>query len=161
MLNDDFTPAAHARLTVSVAGGEGEQTRLEAVEEAAGEYRVDFTPAREGAYRIEAEAELGGKALGKDRKNFTVAFPYAEAEDGRPRPELLKELAEKSRGEFVPLGALDAKSLERVAARLDRLAPAEIVERQEIPLWSTLTTFSIILMILSAEWWLRRKWGLI
>ncbi len=161
VLNDDFTPAAHARLTVSVAGGEGEQTRLEAVEEAAGEYRVDFTPAREGAYRIEAEAELGGKALGKDRKNFTVAFPYAEAEDGRPRPELLKELAEKSRGEFVPLGALDAKSLERVAARLDRLAPAEIVERQEIPLWSTLTTFSIILMILSAEWWLRRKWGLI
>jgi uncharacterized membrane protein len=161
VLNDDFTPAAHANLKIGVTGAEGEQSRVEAVEEADGEYRADFTPAREGAYRIEAEAELGGKALGKDRKNFTVAFPYAEAEDGRPRPELLQQIAEASRGEFVPISELDAKTLERVAAKLDRLAPSEIVERLEIPLWSTLTTFSIILVLLSSEWWLRRKWGLI
>jgi uncharacterized membrane protein len=161
VLNDDFTPAAHAQLKVGVTGAEGDQTRIEAVEEADGEYRADFTPAKEGAYRIEAEAELGGKMLGKDRKNFTVAFPYAEAEDGRPRPELLQQIAETSHGEFVPISELDAKTLERVAAKLDRLAPSEIVERLEIPLWSTMTTFSIILVLLSSEWWLRRKWGLI
>jgi hypothetical protein len=161
VFNDDFTPAAHAHLKIGVTGAEGEQSRVEAVEEADGEYRADFTPAKEGAYRIEAEAELGGKTLGKDRKNFTVAFPYAEAEDGRPRPELLQQIAEASRGEFVPISELDAKSLERVAAKLDRLAPAEIVERLEIPLWSTLSTFFIILVLLSSEWWLRRKWGLI
>ena len=161
VLNDDYTPAAHANVKVEVLGNEGEQIRLEAVEQAAGEYRAEFTPAKEGAYRIEAQADLGGKAIGRDNKNFTVAFPYAEAEDGRPRPELLKDIAEKSKGDFIPLAELDAASLARAAAKLDRLAPAEIVERREIPLWGTLTTFSVILVFLSLEWWFRRKWGLI
>ncbi|MGH7770059.1 MAG: hypothetical protein ACREQP_21625, partial [Candidatus Binatia bacterium] len=154
-------PAARAILKIVVTGAEGEQTRLEATEESEGQYRTDFTPAREGAYRIEAEAQLGGKTLGRDRKNFSVAFPYAEAEDGRPRPELLKHIAETSRGEFIAGAELDTASLERVAAKLNLLAPSEIVERTEIPLWSTLTTFSIILILLSSEWWLRRKWGMI
>jgi uncharacterized membrane protein len=161
VLNDDFAPAAHAQLKIAVTGAEGDRIPLEAVEEADGDYRADFTPAKEGAYRIEAEAALVGKALGKDQKNFTVEFPYAETEDGRPRPELLKQIAETSRGEFVPIAELDAKTMERVAAQLDRLAPAEIVERREIPLWSMLTTFFIVLVLLSSEWWLRRKWGLI
>src|ERR1051326_6406353 len=161
VLNDDYTPAAHANVKVEVLGNEGEQIRLEAVEQAAGEYRAEFTPAKEGPYRIEAQADLGGKAIGRDNKNFTVAFPYAEAEDGRPRPELLKDIAEKSKGDFIPLAELDAASLARAAAKLDRLAPAEIVERRELPLWGTLTTFSVILVFLSLEWWFRRKWGLI
>jgi len=161
VLNDDYTPAAHANLKVEVLGNEGEQLRLEAVEQSAGEYRTEFTPAKEGAYRIEAQADLGGKTIGRDNKNFTVAFPYAEAEDGRPRPELLKDIAEKSKGDFIPLAELDAASLARATAKLDRLAPAEIVERREIPLWGTLTTFSVILVFLSLEWWFRRKWGLI
>ena len=161
VLNDDFTPAAHANLRISVTGPEGEQTTLEATEEAEGEYRADFTPAREGPYRVEAEAQLAGKLLGRDRKNFLAAFPYAEAEDGRPRPELLKRVAETSRGEFIAISELNPNSLERIAAKLDRLAPSEIVERLEIPLWSTLWTFSVILLLLGSEWWLRRKWGLI
>ncbi len=162
VVNDDFTPAPHANLKISVTGAEGEQTRVEAVEESeGGQYRADFTPAKEGAYHIEAEAQLGGKVLGRDRKNFVVAFPYAEAEDGRPRPELLKQIAETSRGEFIAASDFNAAGLERVAAKLDRLAPSEIVERTEIPLWGTLTTFSIILILLSSEWWFRRKWGLI
>jgi hypothetical protein len=161
VLNDDYTPAAHANVKVEVVGAEGEQIRLEAVEQSAGEYRAEFTPAKEGAYRIEASADGGGKALGRDSKNFTVAYPYAEAEDGRPRPELLQDIAEKSKGDFIPLAELDAQSLARAAAKLDRLAPAEIVERREIPLWGTLTTFSVILVFLSVEWWFRRKWGLI
>jgi uncharacterized membrane protein len=161
VLNDDYTPAAHANVKVAIVGAEGEQIRLEAVEQSAGEYRTEFTPAKEGAYRIEASADIGGKPLGRDSKNFTVAYPYAEAEDGRPRPELLKDIADKSKGDFIPLAELDAQSLARAAAKLDRLAPAEIVERREIPLWGTLTTFSVILVFLSVEWWFRRKWGLI
>jgi uncharacterized membrane protein len=161
VLNDDFTPAAHATLKVAVTGAEGEQIRLEAAEEAEGEYRAEFTPAKEGPYHVEAEAQLGGKVLGRDRKSFTVAFPYAEAEDGRPRPDLLKQIAEASRGEFIAAADLNPASLDRVAAKLDRLAPSEIVERSEIPLWSTLSTFSVILVLLSSEWWIRRKWGLI
>ena len=161
-MNDDFTPASHAAVRLKLAGPEGEETTLEAAEtNEPGSYRAEFVPAREGAYRAEAEAQRAGKVLGKDRKSFPVAFPYGEEDDGRPRPELLQQIADKSHGEFISIAELNPAALDRIAAKLERLAPSEVVERREIPLWSTLWTFAFILALLSSEWWLRRKWGLI
>ena len=161
-LKDDFTPASHAQVRLRVTAPEGEQLTLEAApENQEGEYRAEFTPAREGSYRVEAEAQLGGRLLGRDRKNFLVAFPYGETDDGKPRPDLLKRIAERSHGEYIPISEWNEKSLERIATVLDHLSPSEIVERLEVPLWSTLWTFSVILILLASEWWIRRKWGLI
>ncbi|MFQ5902064.1 MAG: glutamine amidotransferase, partial [Candidatus Binatia bacterium] len=162
VLKDDFTPATHATLRLRLIGPEGEPISLEVIPEAEkGEYSAEFTPTREGSYRLEAEANLAGRLLGRDRKNFLVAFPYRETEDGRPRPDLLRQVAEISKGEFIPISEWNEKSLELIAAKLESLAPSEIVERRQIPLWSTLWTFSLLLILLSSEWWLRRKWGLI
>jgi hypothetical protein len=161
-LKDDFTPAAHATLQLRVIGPEGEQIPLEVTPETEeGEYSAEFTPTREGSYRLEAEASLAGRPLGRDRKNIQVAFPYGETDDGRPRPDLLKRVAEISGGEFIPISEWNEKSLERVAAKLESLSPSEIVERRQIQLWSTLWTFSPILLLLGSEWWMRRKWGLV
>jgi len=90
-----------------------------------------------------------------------VAYPYGERDDGRPRPDFLKRIAEASRGEFTPIGEWNEKSMERIAARLDTLSASEIVERRQIHLWSTPWTFSVILMLLGTEWWMRRQWGLV
>jgi uncharacterized membrane protein len=162
VLKDDFTPTAQATLQLRVIGPEGEQMALEvAPQTEEGEYSAEFTPTKEGPYRLEAEANLAGRLLGRDRKNFLVAFPYGETEDGRPQPELLKRIAEVSRGEFIPISEWNEKSLEGVMGKLERLAPSEIVERRQIQLWSTLWTFLPILALLASEWWMRRKWGLV
>ena len=162
VLKDDFTPAAQATVRLRVIGPEGEPTTVEAFpDKEEGDYRAEFTPTKEGSYRLEAEAQLAGKILGKDRKSFRVAFPYGETEDGRPRPELLKKIAEKSQGEFIPISEWNGKSLERIAAQLAAHSPSEIVESRQIRLWSSLWTFSLILLLLCIEWWLRRKWGLV
>jgi uncharacterized membrane protein len=161
-LKDDFTPAAHAAVRLRVIGSEGERIPLEVspgTEE--GEYSAEFTPVKEGSYRLEAEADLSGKLLGTDKKNFLVAFPYAETEDGMPRPELLRRISELSKGEFMPISQWDAKGVERVKEKMERLLPAEIVERSQIQLGSSLWTFSFLLALFSAEWWLRRRWGLV
>ncbi|MBI2988896.1 MAG: VWA domain-containing protein [Deltaproteobacteria bacterium] len=162
VLKDDFTPASHAVLRLRVISAEGEQIPVEAAPETEeGEYSAEFTPTKEGAYRLEAEAHLAGRVVGRDRKNFVVAFPFGEIEDGTPRPELLKRIADISRGEFIPLSDWNETSLKRVIAKLDDLAPLHAVERRQIPLWSTLWTFSLILFLLGSEWWLRRTWGLV
>lgn len=162
VLNDDFTPAAHATLGLRVIGPEGEQIPIEAAPEAKeGEYSAEFVPAKEGSYRLEAEAHLAGRLLGRDRKSFLVAFPYEETEDGRPRPELLKQVAQMSQGEFIPISEWNEKSLDRITTKLQSRAPSEIVERRQIQLWSTLWTFVVLLSLLGSEWWMRRKWGLI
>ena len=161
-LQDDFTPASHAVLRLRVIGPEGEQIPIEANPAAEeGEYSAEFTPAREGSYRLEAEANLAGRLLGRDRRNFVVAFPFGEIEDGRPRPDLLKQIADIAHGEFIPISEWNEKSLERVTAKLEMLVPSQVVERRQIPLWGTLWTFFLVLFLLGSEWWLRRKWGLV
>jgi uncharacterized membrane protein len=162
VLKDDFTPAADATLTLRVIGPDGEQIPLEAIPETEeGEYGAVFTPTKEGSYRLEAEAHLAGKTLGRDRRSFVVAFPHGETEDGRPRFDLLRKIAETARGEFIPISEWNEKSMERIQGKLDSLAPSEIIERRQIPLWSILWTFLVLLILLSSEWWLRRRWGMV
>jgi hypothetical protein len=162
VLKDDFTPTREASVQLRVFTPEGEPILVAAAaggEE--GEYAGEFTPTREGTYRVEAEASLSGKTLGKDRSSFTAAYFYGEADDGRPRLDLLKQIAESSKGEYIAIEDWNDKALERIAARLDSIAPSEIVEQRQTRLWSNLWPFAIMLTLLSIEWWMRRKWGLI
>lgn len=162
VLKDDFTPTRQASVQLRVFNAEGEPTLVSVTAEAEeGEYGGEFTPTKEGTYRVEAEASLGGKAIGKDRNSFSAAFSYGEADDGRPRLDLLKQIAESSKGEYFPITDWNEKTLEKIAARLESIAPSEIVEQRQTRLWSNLWPFAIILVLLSIEWWMRRKWGLI
>ncbi len=162
VLNDDFTPARQAAVQLRVIGPDGEPTLLPATAQSEeGQYGGEYTPTREGDYRVEAEANLGGKTLGKAKTGFEVAFRYDETDDGRPRMDLLKQIAATSKGEFFPINNFDEKSVEAIGAKLESHAPSQIVEQRQTRLWSTLWPFSIILVLLSIEWWMRRKWGLI
>jgi uncharacterized membrane protein len=162
VLKDDFLPTSQASLQLRVIGPEGEPSLVFAsADTEEGEYTGEYTPTREGTYRVEAEASLGGKPLGKDRTSFSVAYGYGETDDGLPRMDLLKQLAAVSQGEFFSLSDWNEKSLEKVAAKIESHAPAQIAEQRQTRLWSTLWPFSILLALLSVEWWMRRKWGLI
>ena len=162
VLKDDFMPTRQAAVQLRVIGPDGEpvvvQTTAESEE---GGYTGEYTPTREGSYRVEAEASLAGKTLGKDRTSFSAVVPYGEIDDGRPKPELLKSIAEASQGEFIPISDWNEKTFAKIAAKLESHAPSQIVERRQTRLWSTLWPFYIILALLSVEWWMRRKWGLI
>jgi hypothetical protein len=162
VLKDDFTPTSQATVRLEVMSPDGERIPTEAspgTEE--GEYGAEFTPTKDGSYRLEAEAGLSGRVLGKDRKNFLVAFPYGETEDGRPRPELLKRIAEISKGAFIPISQWNEKGFEQMKEKIEKLMPSEVVERRQVQLWSNLWAFSALLVLLSSEWWLRRRWGLV
>ena len=162
VFKDDFMPAEQAAVQLRVVGPDGEAA-LVAVEGEAekGEYTAEYTPVKQGAYRVEAEATLGGKTLGKARATLSVAFPYGETDDGRPNTELLKRIAEVSGGDYIPIHAFSEETLDKIAAKLESHAPYHIVEQRQSPLWSTLWPFLLILGLLSTEWWTRRKWGLI
>jgi uncharacterized membrane protein len=162
VLKDDFTPARQASVQLRVLGAEGEPTLVSVTPDSEeGEYSGEFTPTKEGTYRVEAEASLSGKALGKDRTSFTAQFSYGETDDGLPRLDLLKQIAQSSKGEYFSINDWNEKSLAKIAARLESIAPSEIVEQRQTRLWNNLWPFAIILLLLSVEWWMRRKWGLI
>ena len=162
VLNDDFTPTRQASVQLRVFSPEGEPTLVSTGPDSEeGEYSGEFTPTREGTYRIEAEASVDGKALGRDKASFTAAFSYGETDDGLPRLDLLKRIAESSKGEYISINDWNEKTFDKIAAQLETIAPSEIVEQRQTRLWSNLWPFGLILALLSVEWWMRRKWGLI
>ena len=162
VLKDDFTPTREASVQLRVFSPEGEPMLVSVAPDGEdGEYGGEFTPTREGTYRVEAEASLSGKVLGRVKTSFNAAYFYGEADDGRPRLDLLKQIAETSKGEYISIDDWNDKALERIAARLESIAPSEIVEQRQTRLWSNLWPFGIMLALLSLEWWMRRKWGLI
>jgi uncharacterized membrane protein len=162
VLKDDFTPTRQASVQLRVISAEGEPALVAAsADSEEGEYTGEFIPTKEGTYQVEAEASLGGKVLGKDKSSFSAAFAYGETDDGRPRPDLLKQIAATSKGEYISINDWNEKTVERIAAKLESVAPSQIVEQRQTRLWSTLWPFGIILLLLSVEWWMRRKWGLI
>ena len=162
VVKDDFTPAPQAAVQLRVIGPEGEPSLISVAADAdEGIFTGEFTPVREGAHRVEAEATLGGKALGKDHTSFSVVFAYEETSDGRPRPELLQKIARDSQGEFFMVDDWNEKTVEAISAKLESHTRSQIVERRQTRLWSNLWPFFVILLLLSSEWWLRRKWGLI
>ncbi len=162
VLNDDFTPARQASIQLRVISPEGEPTLISTSPDGEeGEYSGEFTPTREGTYQVEAEASAGGKILGRARSSFSAAFSYGETDDGLPRLDLMKQIAEASKGEYISIDDWNDKTFDKIAARLETIAPSEIVEQRQTRLWSNLWPFGVMLVLLSAEWWMRRKWGLI
>lgn len=162
VLNDDFTPARQASIQLRVISPEGEPTLVSTSPDGEeGQYSGDFTPTREGTYQVEAEASAGGKVLGRDKSSFSAAFSYGETDDGLPRLDLLKQIAEASKGEYISIDDWNDKTFDKIAARLEAIAPSEIVEQRQTRLWSNLWPFGVMLVLLSVEWWMRRKWGLI
>ncbi|HEX2933123.1 MAG TPA: glutamine amidotransferase [Candidatus Binatia bacterium] len=162
VLKDDFSPTRQAAVQLRIFSPEGEPTLVSvAPDSEEGEYSGEFTPTKEGTYRVEAEASLGAKALGKDKSSFNAAFSYGETEDGRPRLDLLKQIAENSKGEYFSINDWNDATVEKIASKLEAVAPSQIVEQRQTRLWSTLWPFALLLALLSVEWWMRRKWGLI
>ena len=162
VLKDDYTPAPQGVVKLLVKTPDGEPVPLETIQDSvAGEYSAEFTPAREGSYRIEAEAELSGKSLGKDSQEFVVSIAHAEIEDGRPRADLLGKISQASQGSTVPIAQWNRQSLDGVLAKLEQRSPSEIIERRETPLWSLPWTLALMLLLLGFEWWQRRSWGLV
>lgn len=79
----------------------------------------------------------------------------AETQDPFPHPDVLRALAESSGGTFTeisqPLRDIEIKESRRVEVDRSRI----------IPLWDGFAALAVLLGALGAEWWLRRRSGLL
>jgi hypothetical protein len=153
VLKDDFLPTSQASVQLRVIGPEGEPSLVSASADIeAGEYTGEYTPTREST---SAGSETKPRRLaGKDR-TVLGGLQLRETDDGFHHGS--PELAAMSQGEFFSLSDWNEKSLEKIAAKIESHAPAQITEQRQTRLWSTLWPFSILLALLSVEWWMRRN----
>ncbi len=115
-----------------------------------------------GDYTIEVAAGhplagREGKLLGTARARFTVAEQDLELDNASSDPDAMKGVAMASGGEVVRAEML-AKWLDERLAKSDYL---DVKQETKTTLWDTWSFFFAVLLLLTVEWYLRKRWGLV
>jgi hypothetical protein len=151
-----FTPVADASVdaTLTAPGGEARTIKLRHAVPSSGRYTAALAPEQAGLYRIHADARRGTTALGAADRWMFVGGADREFADPRLNEGFLRRVARNSGGRYVR-----AAEASRVPAWLQAAVPQNAApERRD--LWHEPWAFALIVLLLSAEWILRRRWGL-
>ena len=122
-----------------------------------GRYQTAYVPDVPGEYRVTIKAWRGGEEIGTDERMFKVRPPAGELDDLVARPELLAEIASIGGGRCVPLA--QARS---ILDEIESRAGAVAVTRQTIePVWSNAWILLTFVGLITGEWILRKRHGLV
>jgi uncharacterized membrane protein len=155
----EFTPAAEAHVSARVIGPEGAEALVDMtpVVNTPGTFEADWTADKAGSYVAEVTAEAGAKGdeLGKDSIAFRREDGVAENFHTEQNRELLQKLSDETGGKYWT-----ADELERLPKEIS-YSEAGISVRDTKELWDMPAVFVVLLGLMSADWLLRRKWGVV
>jgi hypothetical protein len=151
-----FEPQRDATVDLQVTAPDGRVERLGAgaMSERAGHYSARLRPEQPGVYRVAVEARRGSALLGAAATSMLVGGADLEMTDPRLNTALLERVALASGGRMLAPGG-SASLAESLRARIPA---ASLALRKD--LWHNGWSFAIIVLLLGAEWGLRRRWGL-
>jgi len=150
----DLAPRDDAVMALRVTSGSRTET-VPMRSRGSGRYEGEMNPWADGDYRFNGWALVGTDTLGTDRGLFAVEPFSIEMLDTRARFDVLRQVAAASHGQFVPASQADS-----LLAAL-RFAPQEVRSRIEIPLWTRGLIVWIIIVLLSLEWIIRKRSGML
>ena len=154
-MHPDYSPAQKVDITVDVGTADGDPQakplkHLEATTNQDGEAQVDLGTLPAGAYRVTGRATLDGRAVTED-KTFVVRAEGRELEDVAFRDRVLREIADVSGGSYHMEDLGDVSIAEPREVRVGR--------QRSVELWSSPELLGVGMLLLLAEWYLRRRAG--
>jgi hypothetical protein len=159
-----FKPIADAAVDVRVTAPDGKVESVRAVAEPAasgrtqssndGHFAATIRPESTGVFQVLVRAQRGGTTLGTASTAILVGGVDLEMSDPHLNRGFFDRLAAASGGRV-----LSEEQLPGLASVLE-LALPEAARAARRDLWLTGWSFAAILVLLGAEWVLRRAWGL-
>jgi uncharacterized membrane protein len=157
--NKDYQPALDARVTAHFIGPNGISALVDMtpVADQAGVFHAVWTADKPGSYLAEVTASSGqsGDQVGTDALPFQRNDGVAENFHTEQNRDLLEKLASETGGRYWNPGELS-----RLPNEIS-YSDAGISVREVKELWNMPVVFLLLLLLLSAEWLLRRKWGVV
>ncbi len=120
-----------------------------------GFYRYAVNGLPPGTYTYRLTARRGEETLGTRRGKFVVEPLELEMQNLRPDYPLMQEIARQSGGELWNV----RQFIEHFPAL--QYHPTEKLVKHEKVLWTSLTWLALLILVLSVEWFLRKRWGLL
>jgi uncharacterized membrane protein len=154
--NAAFDPETDATVDLRVTDPKGTAREMRAEREPgeAGSFAASVPVAAPGVYRLHAEARRGGGTLGAADKGMLVGGADREMTDPRLNTQVLERIALASGGGMV--NPRDFAAL--LSALHGRVPAARLAVTHD--LWDTRWSFAALVLLLGAEWIVRRRWGL-
>ena len=154
--NASFNPVSNAAIQAAMTGPGGAHwdLRENLADPVDGRYRATVRLDKPGLYHVTAGASAAGASLGRAERWLLVGGADRELTDPRLHEDGLRRLAASSGGRYLAAGAIG--DLPRLLSA--RHPVSEVREARD--LWDTPAVIVVLLLLLSAEWLLRRRWGL-
>jgi uncharacterized membrane protein len=155
--DQQYNPAPDARVEAHILGPSGVTALVEMspVPDNPGQFQANWSAPKTGAYLTEVTAQRAGKELGRDVLTFQRMDGVAENFHTEQNRELLERLASQTGGQYWRPAELG-----KLAANIP-FSEAGVTTRETKELWNLPLVFLVLLMLRFAEWWLRRKWGIV
>ncbi len=152
-----FLPTSDAQVTANIVAPDGSShtVDLRPDPQDTGVYTADWDAPQAGAYVVEVSAKRGNETLGRDVLTLRRENGIAENFHREQNRELLQRLASETGGRYWP--AADAS---RIPGEIS-YSEAGLTVRQTKDLWNMPAIFLLALALCSAQWLLRRKWGVV
>ncbi len=152
-----YLPASDADVEARIIGPDGssESVALRPEPLTQGVYSAEWNAPQAGSYIADVSAKRGTEQLGSDVLTFRREDGVAENFHREQNRDLLQKLAEETGGRYY--NAADAQRMP------DEIAYSEagITSHEIKDLWDMPAIFLVVLILKSAEWLLRRKWGVV
>ncbi|HEY6375648.1 MAG TPA: glutamine amidotransferase [Edaphobacter sp.] len=153
----EYMPAPDARVAAHVIGPDGASALvdMQPVPDSAGTFQAEWTAEKPGSYVVEVTAGRGGDELGRNVLTFERTDGVAENFRREQNRELLEKLSSQTGGRYWK-----ADELGRLPREIS-YSEAGISVRDTKELWNMPIVFLVLLGLMSGQWLLRRKWGVI
>jgi hypothetical protein len=153
----EYMPAPDAKVTAHLIGPNGISVMLDMTPTAdnPGVFHATWTADKPGSYLAEVTAEKGSQQLGSDTFPFERIDGVAENFHTLQNRELLEKLATETGGRYWR-----PDELSRLPNEIS-YSDAGISVRDIKELWNMPVVFLWLLLLMAAEWLLRRKWGVV
>ena len=151
---EDYQPVDGAEVTVQLQSAKGKQN-LALSNAGQGRYEGRFQVLEGGDYEFTGTAHLQSRVLGRDSGKFSVEEFNLEYQNTRMNEDLLKRIASESGGEFF--------TSENFSGLKERLTFPDkfITLKNEWEIWNRLPLLITCILLLSAEWFIRKRKGML
>ena len=154
LYDDAMNPLSGGKVEIE-ARFDHQTIRLNAIPaDSSGRYTAAFIPPHAGTYRFTALGYRQNTLIGKDWRAIDVLPVEKEWLHSGQNKTYLKRLAKENHGFYVTADGVDS-----LTAVLRPSGKTEKVKRH-IPVWQSVWLLTLLLLFISAEWILRKRFGL-
>jgi uncharacterized membrane protein len=153
----NYLPAPDARVEAHILGPGGSAAQIELTPDpnAPGTFHADWNADQAGSYLTEVTAARASQEVGRDVLTFARMDGVAENFHTEQNRELLEKLSSQTGGRYWK-----PQELSKLPREIS-YSEAGITVRDTKDLWNMPVVFFLLILLRSAEWLLRRKWGVV